>query len=163
MGGAPVDLLVVKLDRGPITRKLVGSVGDEDGLGVEDETDDALVRVRPAFGNLIVKLVQVVDNLRRLLHLALVLIALLGDRCILAIDKLAQPGGHIPPHPDEASEVANGSTMAFVTFWYPMSLRATISRGRLAGLCDMPHAGGGRAVWTAVRRTTQSSPLLRRK
>jgi len=45
---------------------------------MEDEADDALVRVRPAFGNLIVKLVEVVDNLRRLLHLALILLALIG-------------------------------------------------------------------------------------
>ena len=78
---------------------------------MEDETDDALVRVHPAFSNLIVKLVQVVDNLRRLLHLALVLIALLGDRCF------SQSTNFIPPHRDEASEVTNGSTMEFVSFW----------------------------------------------
>lgn len=53
---------------------------------MEDEADDAPARVRPALGNPIVKLVQVVDSLRRLLYLALVLLALLGGHCILAID-----------------------------------------------------------------------------
>ena len=41
--GVPVDLLLVKLEKGPVACKLVGPVGDDDGLGVEDEADDVLV------------------------------------------------------------------------------------------------------------------------
>jgi len=75
---------------------------------VEDETDDTLLQVRPAFGNLKVKLFQVFDSPRRLLHLTLVLLAVLGDCRILAIDELAHPGDHVPPHRDGVSEVVDG-------------------------------------------------------
>ena len=83
--GIPVNHLVVKLDKG-VARKPIGPVGDGDGLSVEDEADGSLARVRPALGNPIVKLVQVVNSLRRLLYLALVLLALLRSHRILAID-----------------------------------------------------------------------------
>ena len=75
---------------------------------VEDEANDVLVWVRHAFSDLIVKLVQVINNLHHPLHLMLILLALLGDCHILAIDELAQPGGHLHPHCNGVSEVANG-------------------------------------------------------
>jgi hypothetical protein len=42
--GAPVKPVAVKLDEGPVARILVGSVGDDDGLDVEDGADDSLNR-----------------------------------------------------------------------------------------------------------------------
>jgi len=70
--GGPVYPLPVELDKGPVTCKPVGSVGHHDGFRVADEADDALVRVRPELGNLVVELVQGVDHPGCLLHLVLV-------------------------------------------------------------------------------------------
>jgi len=105
--GGPVYLLLVELDKGPVTRKPVGSVGDHDGFRVEDAADDALVRVRPELGNLVVELVQGVDHLGRLLHLALDLQAPLGVSHVLAVDGFAQPLNHVLPHGDGASQGAD--------------------------------------------------------
>ena len=87
-------------------------------------------RVRLAPSTFIVKLVQVVDDLRCLLHLALVLLTLLSDHCILAIDKLAQLGGHILPHRDGASESVNGGHHGIRSILETMSPRR---RSRVAG------------------------------
>ena len=59
--GVPVNLLIVKFNEGPVERKPVRFVGDTDGVGVEDEADDSLVWVRPPFGDLVVKTVQVIN------------------------------------------------------------------------------------------------------
>ena len=106
--GGPVYLLLVELDKGPVTREPVGSVGDCDGLHMEDAADDALLRVRPKLGNLVVELVQGVDHPGRLLHLTLDLQAPRGVGCVLTVDALAQPLDCLLPHGDGASEVADG-------------------------------------------------------
>jgi len=86
----------------------VESVGDDDGLGVEDEADDSLARVRPTFRDLVVKAVQLFDPVLCPIHFVLVLLALPGGPRILALDKLAQPGDIILPYHDRAGEGADG-------------------------------------------------------
>jgi len=106
--GSPVYLLLVELNKCPVSRKPVGSVGDCDGLHVEDAADDALLRVRPKLGNLVVELVQGVDHPGRLLHLILDLQAPRGAGCVLTVDGLAQTLDRLIPQGNGLSEVVDG-------------------------------------------------------
>ena len=93
---------------------------------MEDEADDALVRVRHAFSDLIVKLVQVINNLHCPLHLMLVLLVLLGDCCILAIPlrvgsaNIHQWGARFPAlpyHCNDTERYEPGGSQTCVRFW----------------------------------------------
>ena len=53
----PVESIPVELDDGPVDRISVGSIGDANGVGVEDEADGSLLRVRHELRNLAVKAV----------------------------------------------------------------------------------------------------------
>jgi len=110
---------------------------------VEDEADDALVRVRPVFGNLIVKLVQVVDHRHRMVHLALVLLACRGDYRSLAINELAQPGDHALPHRDRAGEVADSDHHGVCSI---LVTHVTKCDNLLAGLTGFLSRHGGVSV-----------------
>ncbi|CUS10823.1 unnamed protein product [Tuber aestivum] len=107
--GGPVYLLLVELDKGPVTGKPVGFVGDRDGLRVKDTANNALVRVGPELGNLVVELVQGVDPPGCFLHLALGLRLPCGVGHIRAVDGLTQPLDLPLPHGDGASKVADSS------------------------------------------------------
>jgi len=106
--GGPVYLLLVELNKCPVSREPVGPFGDCDGLHVEDAANDALLRVRPEPGNLVVELVQGVDHPGRLLHLTLDLQAPRGVGRVLTVDGLAQTLDRLLPHGDGLSEVADG-------------------------------------------------------
>ena len=93
---------------------------------VEDKANDVLVRVHHEFSDLIAKLVRVVNNLHRPLHLMLVLLVLLGDHRILAIPlrvgsaDIHQWGARfpaLPHHCDDTERYKPGGSQTCVPFW----------------------------------------------
>jgi hypothetical protein len=105
----PVDFFLVEFDQRPVTGERMGSVADDDGFGVEDETNGALLRGRPEPGDVVVKLAYLLDPLLRPLHQVLVLLALVGRPVILllTLGGLGQPGNTVVPDVDRTSEVAD--------------------------------------------------------
>ena len=95
----PVDVLIVELEKDPVACEPVRPVRI-DGIGVENKADDALVRVRPGFTNLVVKLVQVFDGPGRNLYSPLLPLAGFGHRRIIAMREVVEPGDRLPPIPD---------------------------------------------------------------
>ena len=104
---APVELLPVQLDQGPIFRKPEGVGGDLDRLGVKHKTDDALVRGGTALSDLSVEFVHLRNPIHRLCHQVQVLVALLSDLGVLSLDRVPQPAEHVVPDFDTCDLVAD--------------------------------------------------------
>ena len=88
---APVDLVAVEIDQGPVPGEVLRAIVDGNGRGVDDITDHALVRSRPVVGDLVMDLVYVLDPPVRLLHQVPVLLARASDLGRLALDDRTQP------------------------------------------------------------------------
>ena len=86
----PVDLMLIKLDKGPVLGELVGLDGDLGLLRVKNEANGALVESRKVLGDLSVDRFHLLDLLRSVLHQTQVLIAFINH--LLTISLLCSQG-----------------------------------------------------------------------
>lgn len=103
----PINLIIVKLDKSPVSGEFVGLDGDLDLLRVKDEGNRALVRRGVFFDDLAVDRFHLLHLARRLSHQSQVLIATLSHVLTFSLDGVAKPAKDIVPGINTLEAVAD--------------------------------------------------------